>query len=355
MRSEVLEQMSEALKRALKRRFTEGLPWPILFVIGVFSGVLMGVLTGAPTHRPQAAPITTSVVQDEPYELAFDQAPHNIEALIPQKTTDQGLAPTPDAVPSLRSPSRLSRPSPVPSRQANPVSPKPKIAIVIDDVGLSWQAFEAVNNLPAPVTVGFLPYGKDAQEMLDALRPGHEAMLHLPMEPRERVQDAGPNMLPLGVDDGALHTILAQNMAKLEGYKGVNNHTGSAFTADEKAMALVLSELKAKNLYFLDSVTTPNPASQTLPLGKYARVVQRDVFIDPDYASLDEDMIKQQLAQLEHIALVEGQAIGIGHPYPLTLNVLGPWLVTAEARGFELVPVSALAPTQRDRLFAALR
>ena len=41
-------------------------------------------------------------------------------------------------------------------------------------------------------------------------------------------------------------------------------------------------------------------------------------------------------------ALETGYAVAIGHPREDTLAVLGPWLASIEARGFELITVSSL-------------
>ena len=253
------------------------------------------------------------------------------------------------AAPSFtgRAPSRLGR-------AARPDGP-PRIAVVIDDLGLDRDAFERVNALPGPLTLAFLPYGRDAQAMLDAARPVHEAILHLPMEPRTRVRDAGPGMLRVG-SPRAIEAGLAANLGKLAGYAGVNNHTGSLFTADPEAMGVLLEALDDRGLYFLDSVTTPRPASLRLAAREGYRVVARDVFLDADYAG-GGAAVRAQLAEAERIARQTGQAVVIGHPYRATTQTLGPWLVTAQARGFELVTVGELAEEARprERTLAGLR
>ncbi|MCH9000568.1 MAG: divergent polysaccharide deacetylase family protein, partial [Proteobacteria bacterium] len=56
----------------------------------------------------------------------------------------------------------------------------------------------------------------------------------------------------------------------------------------------------------------------------------------------DRAAIARQLARLEAVALRRGSAIGIGHPHRATLDVLARWLPAARARGFAIVPVSAI-------------
>ncbi len=44
----------------------------------------------------------------------------------------------------------------------------------------------------------------------------------------------------------------------------------------------------------------------------------------------------------EAVARRNGSAVGIGHPHRATLDVLARWLPEARARGFAIVPVSAI-------------
>ncbi len=72
---------------------------------------------------------------------------------------------------------------------------------------------------------------------------------------------------------------------------------------------------------------------------------ERDVFLDNAWN--DRAAIADQLARLEAVALRRGSAVGIGHPHRATLDVLARWLPQARARGFAIVPVSAVV---RQRL-----
>ncbi|HCO90539.1 MAG TPA: divergent polysaccharide deacetylase family protein, partial [Alphaproteobacteria bacterium] len=67
--------------------------------------------------------------------------------------------------------------------------------------------------------------------------------------------------------------------------------------------------------------------------------LERDVFIDNE---LVPDKIRLQLQRAEDIARARGSAILIGHPHKETLDVLRNWIDTLEARGFLLVPLTAV-------------
>ncbi|NNU17724.1 divergent polysaccharide deacetylase family protein [Parvularcula sp. ZS-1/3] len=229
----------------------------------------------------------------------------------------------------------------VPLRLPEKVDERPLIAIVIDDVGLDWERFRAVNRLPFPATVAFLPYGAEAQGMLDALDPRHEAILHLPMEPKRRREDAGPDMVPAR-PGSETRRLTVRNLGKLEGYSGVNNHTGSLATESTAAMRVVMAETRTRGLYFLDSKTSPRSVAYREGKRLGARVVEADLFLDGDFGRRGAEHVERQLGMLEQTAEVRGYAVGIGHPYPSTISALNAW---AEAKGeaYRFVLVSALA------------
>ena len=296
-----------------------------LFLCGLAAGALIGITTGVP-------------VRDGVAKAASPIVDHALRGQEP-----------------LRIARRRSGSPEIPAVPDGLMPPRPKIAIVIDDMGLSWDAFESVNALPTPVTLSFLPYGEDAQAMINHVKTGHDIMLHLPMEPEEKVEDAGPDMLRAGEDRQVIRDELIRNLSRVQGYSGVNNHTGSKFTADRKAMAVVLKELDRRGLFFLDSITTHHPVSYKLADRYGFRVVERNVFLDPDYPNVSVQSVQDQLAALERVAAADGYAIAIGHPYRATLVALETWLATAEVRGFDVVLVKDLTAPGRPKALAELR
>ena len=224
---------------------------------------------------------------------------------------------------------------------------RPKIILIFDDMGIDRAAFEQAVTLPGPLTFSFLPYAENINAMAKTARArGDEIMLHLPMQP-EGDADPGPNALKLGMTGGQFIRSLEWNLARLEGYAGVNNHMGSKLTADEAAMKTVLAYLKERDLFFLDSVTTGESVARAAGSMVGARVFSRDVFID---AVDDPIMIRRQLALTERIALETGYVVAICHPRQSTLDIVGPWLTTAAARGFDLKTVSELIEIEKETL-----
>jgi hypothetical protein len=237
---------------------------------------------------------------------------------------------------SAGAPERLARRT-VPVTPATP----PRLIIIFDDVGLDAKAFEAIMAMPGPVTLSFLPYAKNVQPLVDRARArGDDVMLHLPME-AAGAADPGPFALTTAMTGDRLFSTLIANLDRFEGYVGVNNHMGSRFTRDEAAMKRVLAVLDRRDLFFVDSLTTDSSAAKRAGEAVGADVFVRDVFLD---AESGKETVRRQLALAERIAIDTGYAIAICHPRRDTLEVIGPWLTSATARGFRLDVVSSLKP-----------
>ena len=247
----------------------------------------------------------------------------------------------------------------------------PRIAIVIDDVGYVREPVYRLLGLrvrhvdqhtpdgeiitsegPPEITFAVLPYGPHAEHLADEVHGmGGEVMLHLPMQP---VGEPGgfskQGMLLDGMDPDALRKTIAEGLKKVPHVSGVNNHMGSLLTTRAEPMRVVMAELAARKLFFLDSRTSAQTVAYRLARDGGVAAAERDVFLD-DVA--ETKAIDAQLERLEALAVRHGSAIAIGHPYPETVDALVRWIPTLEAKGIELVRASSLAglasPSDRSR------
>jgi polysaccharide deacetylase 2 family uncharacterized protein YibQ len=217
----------------------------------------------------------------------------------------------------------------------------PIIALVIDDLGHNEEEFVRVMALGEGITLAILPYPKRAAEFARRARQhGFEILVHMPMEPTNSSNDPGPNALLTDLNDNELLRRLSHNLARLAGYVGINNHMGSKFSQNRHAMSLVLSELEARGLLYLDSVTINSTIGARLAEASRMPYASRDVFLDH---LAEQSSIEDQLRAVEKVARETGRAVAIGHPYGETLAALKRWLPDARRRGFEFVPISTIA------------
>ena len=220
-----------------------------------------------------------------------------------------------------------------------PHGKKPMIAIVIDDVGLDLRGSKRATDLPAFITLSFIPYANHLKEQTrDAREKGHELLLHMPMEPVGH-DSPGPGALLTSLSMPELQRRFETALASFTGFDGVNNHMGSKFTAYPAGMEMVVGELKQRNLFFLDSRTSPQTVGEATAKKEGLPNIARDVFLDDDEKI---DAVRKQLARTEYVALHKGHAVAIGHPHINTLEALEEWIADAEARGFIFVPLHQL-------------
>lgn len=218
------------------------------------------------------------------------------------------------------------------------------VAIVIDDLGLDRARTARAASLPGPLTLAFLSYAGDVGEQAGAARQaGHEIMLHMPMEPEGR-EDPGPGALFVRLPDADIRARVAASLDRLPMAVGLNNHMGSRYTRDARAMRPVLEEIAARGLLFVDSRTSGGSIAADLAAQMGIASAGRDVFLDNER---DAHYVRRQLAELERTANRRGNAIAIGHPHEATLEALAAWIPTMNSRGLQLVPVSAIVRHQR--------
>jgi uncharacterized protein len=296
------------------------------------------------------------VAPDPPDTPAYAVLPQP-EAIEPEAIEPAALPPSPRAPRAAAAAPRLV-PVPVPPapgdeptwlRHAAAVvarNGRPAVAVVIDDLGLNPRGTERIAALPGPLTMAFLPYGRELGAQSRLVRAaGHEVMAHVPMEPVGG-EYPGPNALltRLGAEENLER--LRWGLDQIEGHVGVNNHMGSRFTADRQALAPVMAELRARGLLFLDSRTSPDSVAAAEARRHGVPTAARQVFLDN---VLEAGAIREQLREVERVARATGAAIAIGHPHIATIRALEAWLPTLESRGMVLVPVSTLVAERACR------
>lgn len=228
----------------------------------------------------------------------------------------------------------------------------PMIAIVIDDAGVVQGRTKRASELPAPLTIAFIPYSNNLGKQTRYARSrGHELLLHIPMEPGSPDIDPGHNALLTSLSQDEIMRRFRWALDRFDGIVGVNNHMGSKFMARGDLVQPVLEEINARGLLFLDSRTDHKSTGTRLARDMGMPHATRNVFIDND---LDADKIKAQLAEVERIARRRGHAIAIGHPHDVTTETLAEWIPEARARGFVLVPVSTIVKKEYGPRLAAV-
>jgi uncharacterized protein len=221
----------------------------------------------------------------------------------------------------------------------------PVVAIIIDDLGnrLSWDRRALA--LPGPVALSFLPHTPYAKKLAGkAHAGGKEIMLHLPME-SESGQKLGPGGLTLHMTEQQLQQTTRKALESVPHVSGLNNHMGSLLTRHPGAMSWLMDVVKEHGgLFFVDSRTSGRTVANRVALEKRLPTVRRDVFLDN---IRKQSAIRKEFRRLLRLARKRGYAVGIGHPYPETMQVLKQELSRLSASGIQLIPVSRMVQMQK--------
>ena len=219
---------------------------------------------------------------------------------------------------------------------------QPRIAIIIDDLGYHRQNGQAIADLPAPVTCAVIPYSPHGRKLAErASRAGKEVLVHLPMAAGQHIRlDRGG--LQQGISENELLDTVRQALSQIPQARGLNNHMGSALTEQDEPMGWLMAELKAHQLFFVDSRTSGRSVAQQVARQQGLANAGRDIFLDNE-----RDLVKinAQFNKLIRLARQRGQAIAIGHPYPETVHYLQQVLPLMDDAGIQVVPVSSLLDT----------
>ena len=218
---------------------------------------------------------------------------------------------------------------------------RPKIALVIDDLGGERLIARELLEWDLPLTFSILPFTPHAKVIArEAHRKGKEVILHVPMEPHgyPKVRP-GEGALLEEMDEESLRRQLVKDIEAVPYIKGASNHMGSRLMEDPEKVKIILSELKRRRLFFLDSRTTPQTVGMNVAQGVGLKAMERSLFIDHSFNVED---IKQRIEKLISLSLSNGKAIGIGHPHPSTVKSLKEMIPKMKEKGIKIVPLSAV-------------
>jgi hypothetical protein len=228
------------------------------------------------------------------------------------------------------------------SRASRPPEISAVVAIVIDDLGQDIRPAEEILALRDQVTLAVMPGLPQSRRIAELARQqGREVIVHMPMEAKNhRDRRQAPGTLRADMTPMEFIAAVNDNLDSVPGAVGVNNHEGSSLTENREAMTFLVSELKNRNLFFLDSVTSPKSDALAVAKEFGLRAAKRDVFLDNE--NDNPSAIRKQLAELGRLAKEHGRAIGIAHPHPATIGEIRIWLSEAAQEGIEVVPLSRL-------------
>jgi hypothetical protein len=196
-------------------------------------------------------------------------------------------------------------------------SRKPKLAIIVDDIGTKTQVRE-VKSLGIPLTLSFLPPSKARPNTPKLAAKEKLYMVHLPMEAMNWNKEE-PFTLKTSDSQEKISNRISKLKKLFPRVRYINNHTGSKFTSNELAMNRLVYALNKNNIRFIDSRTTAKTKAPKVMKNFGFKYMARDVFLDHH---MEKAYVLKQIKQAVRIAKLHGTAIAICHPHPNTLEAL---------------------------------
>jgi hypothetical protein len=215
----------------------------------------------------------------------------------------------------------------------------PYLVFVIDDVGNTRKDQQLLTELSNNVTYAILPLLPYSEYFANlSKKTGAEVILHLPLE-SQKGDEKDPGKISPGMSRENILKRIKENLRSVPFCVGANNHKGSLGTSDIRLMRIILSDMKQRGMFFLDSYTTSDSIVSSVSRQLGMPVLRRDVFLDNNESV---DKINIQISKLAATARAKGYAIGIGHYKHNTLKVLNKRIPELKKHGFSVISLTRL-------------
>jgi polysaccharide deacetylase 2 family uncharacterized protein YibQ len=200
---------------------------------------------------------------------------------------------------------------------------KPKMAVVVDDVGYALAEAKTLAALEYPLTFAVIPEQPYSSASAAAIAASgrHAVLVHLPWTPLGN-RAAYPVRIERGYSAENIRRMLERAFASVPQASGLNNHQGSILSADAAMMERFMRVLSGHrgDIYFLDSNTTVNSRAQAAARKHGIPSARNDIFLD---GVQTEEYIARRFAEAVSIARRRGSVIAICHSTrPATKRVL---------------------------------
>lgn len=222
--------------------------------------------------------------------------------------------------------------------------PRPKIAVVIDDFGLTYPKNvpdEAWMKVDFPITYAVMPESpRTTRAAKETRESGHELIIHFPFDPFLNLDLPKDAASPEDVEK--VKKLLENALKQIPHAVGLNNHRSYRATQNRPLMAEFMKLWKPKGLYFLDSKVSPKSVAYDEAKKAGIPAAVNVVFIDEAKVH-DKQFCIRMLRRAASYARKNGAVIVIGHHYfHGTYEGLMEEVPRLKNEGFDFVFASAL-------------
>ncbi|OEV83929.1 divergent polysaccharide deacetylase family protein [Campylobacter coli] len=257
------------------------------------------------------------IFKEIPYKDENDNFQENNQSILEEQIKDLNLSSIIDENLSLVVEQNLSKEENLTKDMNLSKTKQARLAIIIDDMANISQV-RALQALKLKLIPSFFPSDKNHIDTPKLALKFDFYMVHLPLAAMNYTK---PELDTLNPSDSEKRIFkkIQQVKKDFKDLKFINNHTGSLFTSDEKAMKKLYKAFEKEELIFVDSKTIASSKAPKVAKALGQIYIQRDVFLDNRD---DVAYIKNQLIEAVRLAKQKGFAIAIGHPRKNTFKAL---------------------------------
>jgi len=218
---------------------------------------------------------------------------------------------------------------------------RPILAVIIDDFGYyDGPLLDAFNQLDPAVTFAILPGLPFTRTVMQkAASVGREVIVHMPMEADNVNVNPGTNAILSNLSSREIYERVQAYFAEINMASGANQHMGSRITQNRTLMRVVLRYFAERDMFFVDSRTTPNTVAREIARELGIAFAERDLFLDVPENS--DEVLADRLRELQRLKETTGRALVITHCFDRgRLQRVQRFIEEAKKQGWEVVPVS---------------
>ncbi|WP_156877306.1 divergent polysaccharide deacetylase family protein [Psychrilyobacter atlanticus] len=215
----------------------------------------------------------------------------------------------------------------------------PKLAILIDDVGMNTKTTTYFKKIDKPLSFATIPYLPKTNQATKILKDaGFEVILHMPMEGSNDILNRRTvGLIKPSMTEKEIYDKFDGAIENLGAVKGFNNHMGSRFTNDPEKMRSLLSYVKKKEMFFIDSNTNSKREGYKIAKELDIPTYYTSYFIDNSHKKED---IMEAIKVSVRLAVERDKVLVIGHYRKETAEAIYEMLDYIEDEGVELVSIS---------------
>ena len=214
-----------------------------------------------------------------------------------------------------------------------------RLAVVIDDGGRDLETQRIYEQMGIPLTLAVMPNQPRTKEAAaNWAAAGLPVIIHQPME---SVSGEGMESVVLltSMTADEMRGVLQKSFEQIPQAVGMNNHQGSKATTHRPTMNVVMKELAAHGMWFLDSATNRTTAAGAACVAYGVPYVRNELFVDNE---ADIETIKSLIRMGAALAKTRGHTVIIGHCRPKTAEAFRQIVPELQQDGISFVYVSEL-------------